>query len=269
MTRAKLTQIAKVAMQQHHGDTYDKVANAIADAVEIFLKMEEESGEGIQTAPAPIGDMFDPRKMEFSTARLPSSPAVVISPPVVTNPIGTRESPRLVVMPDSPEAREKPIFPNHPEWDPARQLMETGRLVVSPDGESNAQTPGEKVHWRPEKISQVLHEKTPPTMKIVIEHPEKGDVPIKLERNIVIGAGFDSVKLSYKPVFLGDDMAVQATFSCTQKELPIGEELERIRAAALKMYAPRPSRISSSTPRNDNTSSYGELLRIGIDGGSV
>lgn len=264
MTRAKLIQIAKVAMRAHSGETFDTVATAIADAIQMFLTIEAESGEENTPLPTPIGDLFDTKAADFKSARMPASPAVKTAPPN-----GPVEAPRLVVMPDSPEAREALRAPRP---DPQAELIPVSRLpgplTFSPTAPPSA-SPGDEVFWRVEKISEILHQNTPPKIKIVVEHPERGDIPITIERNVVIGAGFDSVKLSYKPVWANDDMSVQATFSTTQKELPIGAELEKLTAAAIKLYSPRPAKLASSTPYNPEQSSYGALIRKGVDGGGV
>ena len=266
MTRAKLVQIAKFTLRAHAGDPLDQVAIALADGIELFLKMEAETGdETPRRLPDPIGELFDMKTADFKDTRLPPSPGIVKAPPAAL-----QESPRLVVMPDSPEAREAMRAPRPDSSAPLPPPVELSdkNLTVSPtSGPQSA--PGEEVFWRVEKISEILHAKTPPKIRIVVEHPDRGEVPIMLERNVVIGAGFDSVKLSYKPIWANDDMSVQATFSTTQKELPIGEEIERLQANAVKLYSPRPRALRSTTPPNYDQSSYGGLLRIGVDGGSV
>jgi len=267
MTRAKLIQIARFTLRAHAGDPLEQVATALADGIELFLKMEAEIGEETpERLPDPIGDVFDTKAADFKTSRLPASPAIQKAPPEAP-----REPQRLVVMPDSPEAREALLAPRpDPGAPPPLRPPETpAKLTVLPSTEPLAQAPGEKIYWRVEKISEILHAQTPPKIKIVVEHPERGEIPIMLERNVVIGAGFDSVKLSYKPVWATDDMSVQATFSTTQKELPIGEEVEKLQANAIKLYSPRPRTLRSTTPPNYDQSSYGALLRIGIDAGTV
>ena len=268
MTRAKLIQIAKFTLRAHAGDPPDQVATALADGIELFLKMEAETGdEAPQRLADPISELFDTKTANFEDSRLPPSPAIQKAPPLDV----PREAPRLVVMPDSPEAREALLTPRpDPGAQPTPKLPETPpKLSISPSSEPISQSPGDKIYWRVEKISEILHAKTPPKIKIVVEHPDRGDIPIMLERNVVIGAGFDSVKLSYKPSWANDDMSVQATFSTTQKELPIGEEIERLQANAVKLYSPRPRTLRSTTPPNYDQSSYGALLRIGVDAGSV
>ena len=267
MTRAKLIQIARFTLHAHAGEAHDQIAVALADGIELFLKMESDSGdESPQQLPQPIGDLFDPKTADFKAGRLPSSPGIMKAPPSAP-----QESARLVVMPDSPEAREALRAPRlDPRPDPPPASLLTGpKLTILPTGTPTTPAPGDEIFWRVEKISEILHQHTPPKLKIIVEHPDRGEVPIMLERNVVIGAGFDTVKLSYKPAWANDDMSVQATFSTTQKELPIGEEIEKLQANAVKLYSPRPHTLRSVTPANYDQSSYGALLRVGVDGGSV
>lgn len=239
MTHAKFIRIAERILTNHAGETIHQQAVALTDAIEMALDLEidsppEESAKPAEPAPN-AGIKFQP---------LPVPPAVTTAMPGYPT-----ESSRLIVMPGDPEiktyiptaSRTSPVPVAHPSFELSAPRTEPLQ---------NAMTGNQAdcVWWAVEEMLDVLHKNTPEEIKFTVEHPDRGPVPIKLQRNIVAGMGFDVVKLLYKHTSAGDDLAATETFWLTQRNLPIEESMEKIIATAMRLYSPRERVITPRIP---------------------
>ncbi len=250
MTRHKLIRIAKLALTNHAGEPAANQAVAIADAIELVLQMEapDEDPEG-----AGVVETTD-------VSRIPRSSAIVRPPENAPREsdryAGTEQPPApkpLLIMPDSEEAREI-LRGNGRQAIPVSRLdndeapAQDGVIVPVSHPNEGGGPPGDPVYWRVEKLSEELHKRTPPIMTIQLE-TENGPVPVKMERNVVIGHGFDIVKLIYKPPQVEDDFAVVRVFDIHTREINISKALSEIEEIAVRQYTPRNRAIVSHTPR--------------------
>lgn len=228
MTRQKLEKTIDWALARQGMADRQRIVAAVADAIDLTLSMEDgESGPARPILDAnPIPDALKPDHGIFSP--LPPSPSVIKSPEV---------QPRLAIVPPS-----EPISPMiQPELNQKESVFTPPREGSGPRGEPQ--------FWKPEQMSKVLHDNTPARLKITIEHPERGPVPVWLERNVVVSPGFESVKLSYKHTNAPDEYQVAESFSITQKELPVSQALEKIQKNAAIMYAPRQRGLPRYSPQ--------------------
>lgn len=103
--------------------------------------------------------------------------------------------------------------------------------------------------WEMATLIAQLERNTPTTIRIEVQHPQRGAVEIPLKRNIIAGHAAEAVRLLYKAEGFGDDMAAAETIELASGTINLTEIGEKIRASAMAIYRPRPATLVANVPR--------------------
>ncbi len=247
MTSEKMRHIVLSAIKRSPDRTPDILAERIVRAIEIVVQAEELMAED---QPAQVEDTEKP--IEWPITLQDKTP---LSPSIVTPTDARQETPvpgvpasGLIVLPDSPEAREV-LRPRPPD----RVLpMRPAGVVAKTSGSDG------KPKWELYDLNQAIHQNSPPMLQITVQHPERGPVSLALERNVMTGPGFDAVKLIYKHPACNDDMAVFETFWCVEEKIDMQGAMERIKKSAQAMYRPRPRNLVPVAPIRTGPMTFNE-----------
>ena len=235
MTREKLKRAIALGLRRAQKPDAGSAPDCIADAIEMALELELEATSGEDAAPIefPAVDMG---------GGLTDTPAQSAAPPLPRSP-AVSETPRLIITPQeaaqeaAAEAAKPPTVAHH--------------VISAPAGED-----GEERAWRLEALLEKLHAVTPETIDIEVDVPERGMVPVKLSRNILAGAGFGAVKVSYKHDAADDSLAALETIMLDDCDVDITALMEKLYVSAKHAYRPRPRTIQSNTPARSGEMSF-------------
>lgn len=239
MERAELERIIAASMKLNPGRSPEEVAKTAADAVQVLMLSQQQP-------PAPSSVIQMPARGETEEA-------------------GPVDFPLLNVGSVAPAADEKLAEPPPGQKIviPAGEGTDPGALMMAPDGADRkilrppeAQTvrirqlgkQPARPRLKVEDLSRIIQERTPAELDIVVTHPEKGNIPIRLQRNVISAHAINAVRLTYKHPAADDSMEVAATFFTTDEKIELTAEMERIRQTAVALYSPRPKQITSVNP---------------------
>lgn len=236
MTRDKLERTAAWVLHKNPGKPPAEQASLIADAVELVMQTEEDTRAEGKPVDWPI---------ESKAPFLPAPPAKK-----------TEAGESVVVLPDSPEGREALVKASQADPRDARMPIRVRQLGKQPEAQAGLELP---------QLVALLHEETPQCISITVDHPERGPMTIRLDRDVQAAVAMNAVKLVYKHADYGPDMAASETFFCND-DADIKGGLHKIQEQAQGLYSYRQRHISSATPRRDG---YMEELLPGAPHGST
>jgi hypothetical protein len=246
MTRDKLKKSIVLGMRHAYsrgsGDP-ESVSEYVADAIELALELEMDSQTQDDISPPPtqqsiddsaaidfpIVDMVSKGDLAQGSPQLPTSPSVDMR-------AQEQEQPKLILTPR--EAREEVAQVAQPAAD--------NTIVSAPDLEP----------WEVEALIAEMERATPGSIDIEVDVPERGPVPIHLERNIMAGHGFGAVKVSYKHEAASDDLAVFETIMLDDVEVDVTAMMDKLKSSAQHAYRPRKKGVTSSTPLRTGVMSF-------------
>jgi len=221
MKRDTLVQIAEKVIARRQGQAPRDQAEAIADAIEVALMVDGGQpmsdvvhGSVTDVDTRPLGQA---ERAALARAPIPSTPRSVIAPPnsPAVSPLGVKG---LVEETQTEGEAPRKLVPRIPAAQSAAKVVD-------------------EEYWTVQELSAELHKAAPARITVSIDHPTRGEVRIPLDRNVVVGSGFDCVKLIYKYSQAGDDLAATVVFQTTEKEINVDAAMDNIMAQAKVLYS--------------------------------
>jgi hypothetical protein len=253
MTRHKLIDCIKMALEDYDGRSIEEQAEQVANLIRLAARMETKAeGEPVVwpiDVPKKVTD--EPKKVPA----LPTSPGVVLReelgkalapPKIVPSPRMDRSGDSFAGPP--PPKEVKPIRLDSVKSQKEQELPEDVWDVQSLRNEVARLSP-ETIEW---------------------DVPGSG-AHIMLERNVICAPAMKGVRLVYKHPNFGSDMEVSEDFFTYQEDIEalVGPAMDRIIAAAQKMYRPRPREMAPSAPVKTGNVSFDSNNPMWNPGGSV